>query len=42
MALKRTSGSNKEKSSSYVNLPEGEYEGRLIYVADLGLQQREV
>jgi hypothetical protein len=41
MALKRTSGSSKEKSgSSYVNIPEGEYEGRLIYVADLGLQAR--
>jgi len=40
MSLKRTSGSSKEKSKDYVNMPEGEYEGRLIYVAELGKQLR--
>ena len=40
MTLKRTSGGSKEKSTTFVNMPEGEYEGRLVYVGDLGLQHR--
>lgn len=43
MALKRrTTETEKSSSSSFTNLVDGEqYEGRLVYVADLGLQERE-
>lgn len=44
MALNRKSSVSTTATSSeveYTNLKEGEYEGRLVYVADLGLQERE-
>ena len=44
MALNRRSSVSTTAASSeveYTNLKEGEYEGRLVYVADLGLQERE-
>jgi len=44
MALNRKSSVSTTTASSdveYTNLKEGEYEGRLVYVADLGLQERE-
>ena len=43
MALKRiNTGSDKAKSDVvYEVLPAGEYEGRLVYIADLGLQSRD-
>lgn len=41
MALKRQPVANKTSSNTeYTNLPEGEHEGRLTYVADLGVQER--
>lgn len=44
MALKRiNTGSKENTGSNVVNevLPAGEYEGRLVYIADLGLQARD-
>ena len=42
MALNRTSAQAATTSSTaeYTNLTEGEHEGRLVYVADLGMQER--
>ena len=41
MALNRTSPKQTTNSTvEYENLTEGEHEGRLVYVADLGLQER--
>jgi hypothetical protein len=42
MALNRTSPQAESTNSTveYTNLAEGEHEGRLVYVADLGLQER--
>ena len=42
MSLNRINvrSTNSKEKSDFINLPEGEYEGRLIYVADLGLQER--
>ena len=39
MAIKRTA-STASKTNQNDLLPEGEYEGRLVYVADLGMQKR--
>jgi len=43
MAINRISPKVEKSSSSieYTNVPEGEHEGRLVYVADLGLQERD-
>jgi|TARA_R110002153_G_scaffold57556_2_gene158212 hypothetical protein len=43
MAINRISPKAEKSSSSieYTNVPEGEHEGRLVYVADLGLQERD-
>jgi len=41
MALKRRSEQQSSSNVEYSNLPEGEHEGRLVYVADLGLQKRD-
>ena len=44
MALPRRGSQTTERPASdsqYTNLTENEYEGRLVYVADLGLQERE-
>lgn len=43
MALKRINTGSKENKSEVVfeALPPGEYEGRLVYIADLGLQARD-
>jgi hypothetical protein len=44
MALKRINTGSKENKGSNVDfeaLPPGEYEGRLVYIADLGLQSRD-
>jgi hypothetical protein len=43
MALKRIGGGNSASVSKVVSetLPPGEYEGRLVYLADLGLQSRD-
>jgi hypothetical protein len=38
MAIKRTGAASSGQNDL---LPEGEYEGRLVYVADLGMQKRE-
>ena len=42
MALNRTSAQAATTNSTveYTNLTEGEHEGRLVYVADLGMQER--
>jgi hypothetical protein len=40
MTLKRRS-EHREDTGDYEKLANGEYEGRLVYVADLGLQKRE-
>jgi hypothetical protein len=42
MALNRTSAQAATTNSTveYTNLSEGEHEGRLVYVADLGMQER--
>jgi hypothetical protein len=39
MAIQRKSAQT-ESSSDYVNMKPGEYDARLVYVADLGLQER--
>lgn len=42
MALKRiNTGSTESKNVVFEALPPGEYEGRLVYIADLGLQARD-
>lgn len=44
MALKRKTPKQEKNTNStveYQNLPEGEHEGRLVYVGDLGIQARE-
>ena len=43
MSLKRISTGSSSKSSNvtFEALPPGEYEGRLVYIADLGLQARD-
>jgi len=45
MALKRRSTIPETKTNNdnveYTNLEAGEHEGRLVYVADLGLQERD-
>ena len=43
MALKRINTGSKENKSNveFEALPPGEYEGRLVYIADLGLQSRD-
>lgn len=42
MAINRVSPQAEKSTSTieYTNVPEGEHEGRLVYVADLGLQER--
>ena len=41
MALNRVSPKAESSSNTeYTNVPAGEHEGRLVYVADLGLQER--
>jgi len=42
MAINRVSPQAEKTATivEYVNVPEGEHEGRLVYVADLGLQER--
>ena len=42
MAINRVSPEVERSASvsEYINIPEGEHEGRLVYVADLGLQER--
>lgn len=42
MAINRVSPQAEKTATTveYVNVPEGEHEGRLVYVADLGLQER--
>jgi len=41
MTLRRRSAPRPEGAVEYEKLENGEYEGRLVYVADLGLQKRE-